>query len=558
MLAGVVVEAEVQRDMQTFDVVVLGSGASALAAAVTAHGHGAQRVGVFEKADVVGGTSAMSGGMVWIPCNHHMDEAGMGDSRAEALRYLEALSHDKIPRDLAEAYVDVGPEMVRWFEANTPVMFEIVEDFPDYHPEHPGGSTAGGRSLECPLFGFGELGEWADRVSQSRQMGRHVLMNETTLGRGATTIIDRDVLRQREEDDLRGCGQALIGRLLKACLDRGIEPHTNRAATGLVITDGRVTGVRFGPADADVVEARNAVILATGGFEWNQDLIRAFIRGPLQRAVSIETNTGDGLKMAMRAGASLGNMQEAWWVPVIDVPGADGRPLAWMVNRERIQPRCIMVNKAGKRFANEAANYNAFGAAFHQLDPGSFEYMNLPAHMVFDHEYLVRSGLFRYRGEGPVPEWLTAADTLAELADKAGIDGLQLEKTVARWNAQVADLDDPDFGRGRSINDTHWGDGTRTAAATLGPIDTGPYYTVAVRPGALGTKGGPQTNADAQVLDLDGQVIEGLYAAGNVMASAMGMTYGGAGGTLGPGMVFGFAAGRHAAEHRGVGLPGSA
>jgi 3-oxosteroid 1-dehydrogenase len=532
-----------------FDVVVLGSGAAALAAAASARGHGADHVGVFEKADVVGGTSAMSGGMIWIPCNHHMAATANPDSRADALTYLESLSHGMILPELAEAYVDTGPEMVRWFEDNTPVVFEIVEDFPDYHPEQPGGCTTGGRSLECPLFAFGELGDWADRVSQSRQMSRHVVMNETTLGRGATTTLAADVLAEREAADLRGCGQALVGRLLKSCLDRGVEIHTQHRATALLSDAGRITGVEFETPEGPLaVTARGGVVLATGGFEWNEEMVRDFIRGPMQRAASIETNTGDGLKMAMRAGASIGNMQEAWWVPTIDVPNDAGETFAWMVNRERVQPRTIMVNRRGRRFANEASNYNAFGAAFHQLDPGSFDYLNLPAWMLFDQPYLTRSGLARYRGEGPVPEWMVSADTLAELAEHCGIDGAGLEETVERWNAQVADLDDPDFGRGRSINDTHWGDGSRTAAATLGPIDTPPYYAVQVRPGALGTKGGPRTNGRGQVLDLDGAEIEGLYAAGNVMASVMGMAYGGAGGTLGPAMVFGFAAGRHAAE----------
>lgn len=536
--------------MERFDVVVLGSGAAALAAAVTAQGHGATRVGVFEKADVVGGTSAMSGGMIWIPLNHHMAEAGIPDAREDVLRYLESLSHGKILAELAEAYVDTGPEMVRWFEDHTPVLFEIVEDFPDYHPEHPGGSTTGGRSLECPLFPFADLGEWADRVSQSRQMPPHVLMNETTLGRGATTGVPKSVTAERQAANLRGCGQALIGRLLKAGLDRGITIRTGHRAVELsAAPTGRINGVRFVAEDGPVdVEAVGGVILATGGFEWNQAMVRDFIRGPLERPVSIETNTGDGLTMAMRAGAAIGNMQEAWWCPTIDVPNAAGEMFPWMVNRERVNPRTIMVNRQGRRFANEAANYNAFGAAFHQLDPGTFEYTNMPAWMIMDQQYMVRSGIYRYRGEGPVPDWLVSAGSLAELADRCGIDGPTLEETVDRWNAQVADLDDPDFGRGRSVNDTHWGDGTRTAAATLGPLDTAPYYAVRVRPGALGTKGGPRTNGHGQVIDLDGRPIDGLYAAGNVMASAMGMTYGGAGGTLGPGMVFGFAAGRHAAN----------
>lgn len=536
-----------------FDVVVLGSGAAALAAAVSAHGHGAERVGVFEKADVVGGTSAMSGGMIWIPCNHHMAATALPDSRHDALRYLDSLSHGMILPDLAEAYVDTGPEMVQWFEDNTTVVFEIVDDFPDYHPEQPGGCTTGGRSLECPLFAFGELGEWADRVSQSRQMSRHVVMNETTLGRGAVTMPAAEVLAERAEADLRGCGQALVGRLLKACLDRRVEIHVRHRAIALSTTDGRITGVEFETPEGPLaVTARGGVVLATGGFEWNKEMVRDFIRGPLERPASIETNTGDGLKMAMRVGASIGNMQEAWWVPTIDVPNDAGETFAWMVNRERVQPRTIMVNRRGRRFANEASNYNAFGAAFHQLDPGTFDYLNLPAWMLFDQPYLTHSGLARYRGAGPVPDWMVSADTLAELADRCGIDGVALEETVERWNAQVADLEDPDFGRGRSINDTHWGDGSRTAAATLGPIDMPPYYAVQVRPGALGTKGGPRTNGRGQVLDLDGEEIVGLYAAGNVMASVMGMAYGGAGGTLGPAMVFGFAAGRHAAEQLAV------
>jgi succinate dehydrogenase/fumarate reductase flavoprotein subunit len=534
--------------MNHFEVVVLGSGAAALAAAVSASGYGAKSVGVFEKATVLGGTSAMSGGMIWIPGNHHMTDQQIHDSRETALEYLNSLSHGRMRTDLLEAFVDVGPLMVQWFEDNSEVTFEIVESFPDYHPENPGGNQTGGRSLECPLFSFDELGEWSDQISQSRQMSPFLLMNETTLGRGSLSKAPKEVLKFRSEKNLRGCGQALIGRLLKSCLDRQVTIEIEHQAEELIIEDGVVQGVRFNtPSGMREITAR-CVIIATGGFEWNKNLVNNFVRGPLHRPVSIETNTGDGLKMAMRAGAALGNMQEAWWVPVIDITNDEGTTIPWMVNRERVNPRCIMVNKYGKRFANEAANYNAFGAAFHQLDPGTFEYQNIPAWMIFDQEYLVRYGLCRYRGEGQVPDWLTSADSLADLAELIGCNGLGLEETVECWNAQVGDLDDNDFHRGKSVNDTHWGDGTRTIAATLGPIDKPPYYAIEVRPGALGTKGGPQTNANAQILDVDGKVMEGLYAAGNVMASAMGMAYGGAGGTLGPCMVFGYIAGKHSAE----------
>jgi 3-oxosteroid 1-dehydrogenase len=209
----------------TYDVIVLGTGASGLTAALTAAGHGAS-VGLFEKGEQVGGTSAKSGGMIWIPGNHLMKPLGLTDSREETLTYLRSLSHGMILDELAEAFVDGGPEMLRWLEDNTPVRFTIVEQFPDYHPENPGGKTGGGRSMECPLFPYGELGEWADRVVQGYQMGKHTVMNETTLGKGTTDHVDPAEVSRRIDGDLRGCGQALVGRLLKGCLDRGVEPQT--------------------------------------------------------------------------------------------------------------------------------------------------------------------------------------------------------------------------------------------------------------------------------------------------------------------------------------------
>jgi 3-oxosteroid 1-dehydrogenase len=536
--------------METFDVVVLGTGASGLTAAVTAAGHGAS-VGLFEKGDEVGGTSAKSGGMIWIPCNHQMGEFGLHDSRDEALTYLRSLSHGMILDELAEAFVDGGPQMLRWLEDNSPAKFELVEGFPDYHPEHPGGKTGGGRSLETGLFPYGELGEWADRVVQGYQMGKHLLMNETTLGKGTTDHIEPDEAARRLAGDLRGCGQALVGRLLKGCLDHGVAPRVGHRAVRLLVDDGRVTGVEF-EVDGSLVQvaALRGVVLATGGFDWDPELVRSFVRGPLERSVAVETNTGDGLKMAMRIGAALGNMREAWWVPIMDVTDDDGgQTLPWLVNRERTRPRSIIVNKSGRRFTNEAVNYNAFGSSFHEMNTTTFEYVNMPAWLVFDQVYATKYSLAgRRRDEGPVPSWIVKADTLASLSEVLGIPAGSLEDTVSRWNAICADGDDPDFGRGRSVNDRWWGDSARPGVeATLGPIDTGPFYAVQIRPGALGTKGGPRTTGDGQVIDLDGAPIGGLYAAGNVMSSAMGMTYGGGGGTLGPGMVFGFLAGRHAA-----------
>jgi 3-oxosteroid 1-dehydrogenase len=535
--------------METFDVVVLGTGAAALAAAIRASDGGAS-VGLFEKADAVGGTSAWSGGMVWIPVNPHMAELGIEDSREEALTYLNSLSHGLIDTDLAAALIDGGPEMVTWFEANTPVKFQIIKDFPDYHPEHPGAKPGGGRSLECPLYPFADLGAWQDQVTIGPQLSGNITMSETSLGRGAPTGVAPEELARRRIRDERGAGQGLIGPLLRACLDRQIEPRTGMRAVELIVDDGRVVGVRFETSDGSVdIGARRGVIIATGGFEWDPELVRAFARGPLARSASVPTNTGDGLKMAMRIGAGLANMREAWWVPTIDVPVGD-RMAAWQVNGERTRPHCIMVNKRGERFTNEAANYNALGAAFHVIDVSSFDYVNHPAWMVFDRHYLTRYGLAGFRGDGPTPEWIIEAPSIAELATAIDVPAQALEATVARWNELSARGEDVDFRRGRSAHDRWWGDPSLGDGpqATLGPLDTAPFYAVQVYSGVLGTKGGPRTDGNGQVLDVDGRLIPGLYAAGNAMGSVMGMTYGGAGGTLGPALVFGYLAGRHAAE----------
>ena len=536
--------------MADFDVIVLGSGAAALTAAIAAHEGGA-RVAVFEKADTVGGTSAWSGGQIWIP-NHQHQAEGRSDSREKALTYLAALSHGMIDPALAEAYVDTGPEMIDFLEANTPVSFYAIRDFPDYHPEFPGAAREGGRTLECPPFPYGELGAWKDRVTVSPYWPDYnITVGETTLGQPVPTEVPAEVKQHRRDHDERGLGQALIGRLLRGCLDRGIEPFTGRRAMSLVMDGNAVAGVRF--EDGEEVAAP-AVVIATGGFEWDKALVRAFVRGPMTHPVSVPTNTGDGLKMAMRVGAMLGNMREAWWMPVIEVPTEIVSSGQRLFTYERTMPGSMMVNAKGRRFTNEASNYNAFGAAFHEQDVSAFDYANLPCWLIFNGDYYGRypfaTGLSDTFEQGAVPpQWIPSGATLAELARKVGIDPAGLEASVARFNAHAREARDPDFHRGESVFDIWWGDpGFRgDPRATLAPIEGGPYYAIEVKSGALGTKGGPATDTCSRVLDVDGRAIPGLYCAGNAMASPMGMTYGGAGGTLGPAMVFGYLAGKDAA-----------
>jgi hypothetical protein len=249
----------------------------------------------------------------------------------------------------------------------------------------------------------------------------------------------------------------------------------------------------------------------------------------------------------------LGNMREAWWMPMIEMPTdvvATGQQL---LTYERTLPGAIMVNREAKRFTNEAANYNAFGAAFHEQDTIMGVYRNLPCWLIFDQAWLDKYGFAGGLGgtEKARTDWITSSDTVAGLAEKLGIPGDVLEGTVERFNANARELRDPDFKRGWSKQDQWWGDPTLrdgTPRASLGSLDTPPYYAIQVYSGALGTKGGPLTDTHARVLDVDGNIIPGLYAAGNAMASPLGMTYGGAGGTLGPAMVFGYLAGRDIAQ----------
>jgi 3-oxosteroid 1-dehydrogenase len=556
--------------MDEFDVLVLGTGAAGLTAAVTAACEGA-RVALFEKGDRVGGTSAYSGGMIWIPANSYRP-AHRPDSREAALTYLRSLSNQRLSDEIIEAYVDAGPEMTQFLEERTPIEWVCVPDFPDFHPEQPGAAASGGRTLECPPYPFGELGEWRDRVQVSPYFpDYHITVGETTLGQPVPMEVPADVKRRRVENDERGLGLSLVARLLRGCLDRGIVPQTEHRAVELVMEHGAVAGVLFDTPQGQREVRGTNVVLATGGFEWDEGLKRAFLRGPLTDAVSVPTNTGDGLRMAMRVGAMLGNMSEAWWMPVIDVPTdvvPTGRQL---LTAERTFPGSIMVNTSAQRFTNEAANYNAFGAAFHELDTTRGVYRNLPCWMIFNQEFYSKYGLAgditggsgvegtlgpdpgaeHERQRARAPDWITASDTLAGLAERLGIPAEALEKTVDRFNSNARAGHDPDFHRGESIFDKWYGDPELrdgSAAPTLGPLEGGPYYAIEVKSGALGTKGGPLTDRTGAVLDVDGHRIDGLYAAGNAMASAMGMTYGGAGGTLGPAMIFGYLAGRDIAR----------
>jgi succinate dehydrogenase/fumarate reductase flavoprotein subunit len=537
---------------QSYDVAVLGSGAAGLTAALAAAVDGA-RVAVFEKAELLGGTTALSGGTIWIPGNRPARDAGIDDSSEAGLEYLHSLSLGMILPELAEALIDGGPEFVEFLEAHSELRFQLVEGYPDYHPERPGGLPHGGRSIEVELVSFVGIEEWSERIAGEPS---RLQIKEMPLG-GGTGVLPDDVVGERERARLEGLGRGLVGGLLKACLAHGVEVTTQARAVRLLTESGAVTGVEISTSGAEIEIHADAVVLATGGFEYDRDLVRDFLRGPLTRGIGAPTNTGDGLRMAMRVGAQLGNMREAWWAPVITTPGIrrDGARNGLLTSRERALPGTIMVNGSGRRFANEAANYNAFGGAYHQLDASKFEYVNLPSYLVFGQSAVDRFGVFGGAPGDAVPDWVVRAGSLAELATKLGVPGGELEATVERFNANASAGIDPDFARGDSAYDRFPGGrilDPDSPFSTLAPVEGPPYYGVEIESSALGTKGGPRTDRNGRVLDVDGNAIPGLYAAGNVIASPCGMVYGGAGSTLAVAGVWGMYAGRAAARDRGI------
>jgi succinate dehydrogenase/fumarate reductase flavoprotein subunit len=493
---------------------------------------------VFERTDLIGGTTAVSGGAAWIPVNHCMIEAGLDDTREEAIAYCTEIAASKAPDHLIEAFVDAGPEMVRYLEQHTPMKFSVWS-MPDYHLRAPGAKMSG-RSLEPELFHREELGPWADKLRPAPLFLFPLTLQEATFTYQATLkpwTLPVDLIMQRMEQGIVSCGNALVGRLLKGCLDRNVHIERNARARELIMRDGRVAGVRIERDGRHIDIAARAVVLASGGFEWNDGLRAVHLAGPVDHANSPRANEGDGLLMAMSAGAALANMDEVWGSPAVAVPDEeyDGAPLRRLAVAERSCPHSIMVNASGKRFANEGESYNELGKKLGQ--PG-----NLPCWVIFDGQYREKYPFLTVMPGDPDPEWLDRAGTLEDLARLVGIDSNGLRSTVERWNSHAREGGDPDFGRHRSPIDFE------APHASMGTIERPPFFALPIYQGTLGTKGGPVTDGRGRVLDDDGRAIDGLYAAGNVMASVAGAGYYGGGATIGLAMTWGYLAGIDAGQ----------
>ena len=525
------------------DVVVVGSGGAALTAALAAHDAGCT-VGIVERSDSVGGTTAVSGGGIWMPCNHVSAD---DDSIEEAISYVSGLAGDDAR---LRQFLEEGPAVLSGLEKRTKLRFRPVS-WPDYHPEMAGARRSG-RMVEPALFDTSLLGGWSHRLRRAPFLGLPLTLQESTVDWTPSYTPERydaGEIKRRVAAGRVACGQALIAGLLEGCLSRGIEPVIGTRAVELVVRDGAVAGL-VAERDGHRVDVRaGAVILASGGYEWNDKFCSRFLPAALTHPTSPPSNEGDGLLMAMDLGADLSNMNQAWWYPAGAIPGEhyEGRQLARFLAVERTAPHSIIVDRFGQRFVNEAANYNDMQKAFFGFDANEARSRHLPCWVIFDDQYRSRYPVMTSRPGSPRPDWLEADDTLEGLAAKTGIDPEGLFETVQRWNGFVAGGRDRDYGRGRSFYDRFHGDPT-AAHPTLGSVERPPFFALPVHLGAVGTSGGPRIDDRGRVQHVRDRPIPGLYGAGNVIASPAGPAYFGGGTTIAMALVWGDIAGRGAAD----------
>ncbi|KAA1429163.1 3-oxosteroid 1-dehydrogenase [Nocardioides antri] len=541
----------------SYDVVVVGAGAAGMTAALTAARQGLDTV-LVEKSGYFGGSTARSGGGVWIPGNYALAEAGQaepGDLDA-AKTYLDAIVGDVVPKVRRDTYIDRGPEVMDFLKEHTPVRFQWVPEYSDYLPEKPGG-RARGRSVEPVPLDARFLGDELDRLhppytkAPANLIVTQADFRKMSLGlrtiKGPLTMLKVMLLRFWAivtGKKMFAMGNAIAIGLRKGLEDAGVEVVYDSPLVDLVVTDGRVTGVVVeNEGVRREIGAARGVILGSGGFEHSQELREKFLPHPTSTGWSTgaPSNTGAGLLAGTAAGAATDLLDDAWWGPTIPLPGR-----AWFCLAERNLPGSIIVNSAGRRYMNEALPYVE---ATHEIYKGEATGVShVPSYMVFDQTYRNRYLFAGVAGRQPFPgRWykegvVTRADSLAALAEKVGLPAAALEETVTRFNGFARSGVDEDFRRGESAYDKYYSDPTVKPNCSLAPIEKGPFYAVKIVPGDLGTKGGLVTDERARVLREDGSVIEGLYASGNVAAAVMGNTYPGPGGTIGPAIVFGYLA----------------
>lgn len=543
------------------DVLVIGSGAGGLATAITAKKHGLSVI-VIEKEPVFGGTTAFSGGVLWIPGNRHCKPSNPHDTREAARRYMQAETGNWFNEAAVDAFLDAGPQMLDWFEKETAVKF-VPTLYPDYHPTVDGGVDVGRSVLAAP-FDTSSLGDNLKRLrpplatitfmgmmfNSSNADIKH-FFNATKSVTSFFYVLKRlaahagEVVRYGRGVQVTS-GNALAARLAKSCFDLGIPILTETPALSLTKENGRVTGAVIGGTHSGKITARSGVVLACGGYA--HDLARRagvykHLKAKMAEHYSPvpEGNTGDGIRLGEAVGGAFDAefSEPAAWMPVSRVPGHGIFPHLL----DRYKPGMIAVLSNGKRFTNESESYHDVGAAMIAAGEGA-------AWLICDHRTIRKYGLGHAKpAPMPLASWLRSGylkkgRTLAELASACGIDAAGLEKTVAEFNRGAVNGLDEAFHRGETSFNRYLADPDNKPNPCVAPVELGPFYAVKMEMGDLGTFDGLKTTVPGEVLDRQGVVIPGLYAVGNDRASIMGGNYPGAGITLGPAMTFGWITGR--------------
>ncbi|HXI04934.1 MAG: FAD-dependent oxidoreductase [Bradyrhizobium sp.] len=561
-----------QADTYECDVLVAGSGCSGMSAAVTAAHHGLKVV-IVEKEPKFGGTTARSGGWLWIPGTSLARAWGIVESPEQARTYLRHEAGNSFDADRVDAFLTNGPEAVDFFVSQTALAFDMPLTFPDYHAEAPGGAQ-GGRSMVTRPFDGRELGPLIKDIGlplpeltvfgMMLGSGKEIIhFMRATKSLGSAVYVAKRLSKHLADVKRHGRGMtltngnALAGRLAKSALDLDIPLWLSSPVCELVTEDGAVRGAIVEREGRQIqVTARRGVVLACGGFPHDVDRRAAMFphapTGQEHFSPGPAGNTGDGLRLAESAGGRIEDTlpHAAAWVPVSITTRKDGSKGVMPHFIDRAKPGVIAVTREGKRFANEGNSYHDFVQDMVKAaKPGE----EICAFLICDHRTLRKYGL------GCVPPfpmplghhlktgYLKRGATLAELAREAGIDATGLQATVAAFNKNAASGSDPDFGKGSRAYNRFQGDAQHGPNPCIAPLENGPFYAIKMVIGDLGTYAGVKTDAHARALDADGKVIEGLYAVGNDMASIMGGNYPGAGITLGPALTFGYIAGKHLA-----------
>ena len=552
---------------QDFDVIVVGSGAGALLAAIRAGDEGLKAL-VVEKTALAGGTSAISGGGIWIPDNHDMPKAGLRDSVDVAFGYVKACAQGLASDDRVLAYVETARHMARYL-AQIGVPYRCMPHYSDYYPTIEG-ALPGGRTMDPVDFNAARLGLEGlalmrptnpgqlifGRMNINAFQARSMLARERKakwmlMGIMGRYFLDYPWRRKTQRDRRLTGGQALVGGLLTALRQRQIPLWLETPLESLVTEGGSVTGVVVRKdGQALRLRARQAVILGAGGFERNQQMREQYLPRPTEQgwtATPPGANTGDAIRAGVAAGGRLHLMGHTWGAPTLEVPKEEKFRAVFV---ERSLPGCMVVNARGERFLNESGPYPEFQQAMfanHAQTGGA-----IPAWIVFDAGFRAKYPMGPLMPGSAVPDsrlrksWLGKVywkgETLEELAGQIGVDAAGLVASAARMSEFARTGKDIDFDRGGNVFDRYYGDVNVKPNPNLAPIDKGPFYAIRLYPGDIGTKGGLLTDRDARVLNEAGEAIEGLYCIGNNSASVMGPAYPGAGSTLGPAMTFAYRA----------------